>query len=144
MKRIGLAIALFVFAGTASAAIFAPPSISFAPPSKLISSSPPEAAIAPVAKATAPVTIESGRAPVPYVPHVKPPIPQLASLTEPSPPALPEIRPPQPPAATVPQPKPQLRHATVNEVRNLSEARCGGRTIRSIMVTGDGSVHVQC
>lgn len=138
MKHVGLVLGILVFAGTASAAIFAPPSTS-----KLVTGRPQEAAISPAVKATAPVTIESGRAPVPYAPPSRPPAPQIASLTEPSP-TLPETRPAQAPQAKTLRPKPGIGRATTNEVRNLSETQCGGRAMRSITVLGDGSVHVQC
>jgi hypothetical protein len=48
------------------------------------------------------------------------------------------------PESKAPQPKPDIGRFTANEVRNLSEARCGGRAIKSITVLGNGSVHMQC
>ena len=116
MKHAGLMLAFFVFAGIASAAIFVPPS------TKLVTAGPQEAAISPAVKATAPVTIESGRVPVPYAPPSKPPAPQIASLTEP-PSAPAETRPAPVPEAKAPQPKPNIGRATANEVRNLSSLR---------------------
>jgi len=138
MKHVGLALAFFTIAGTASAAIFAPPSTS-----KLVTARPQEAVISPAVKVTPPVAFESGRAPVPYAPRPKPPAPQTASLTEPTP-ALAETRPAPVAESKAPQPKPDIGRFTANEVRNLSEARCGGRSIKSITVLGDGSVHMQC
>lgn len=136
MKHVGLVLAFFVFAGTASAAIFTPPSNS-----KLVTARPQEPVPSPAVKASA--LVESGRAPVPYTPRPKPPLPQIASLTD-SPPALMEPPPAPVPEAKAPRPKPDIGRATVKEVRNLSEARCGGRPMSSITVLGDGSVHVQC
>lgn len=138
MKHLGLALAFFVFAGTASAAIFAPPSNS-----KLVTARPQEPATSPPVKASAFGGIESGRAPVPYAPRAKAPVPQLASLTEP-PPAPVQTAPAPVPEAKALQARPKSGRATAKEVQNLSEARCGGRPISSITVLGDGTVHVQC
>lgn len=134
MKRIGLALACFVFAGTAGAAILAVP-----PTSETATATSQERAISPVVKVAAPVTIESRRAPVPYVPQPKTPVPQLASLVEPPPPALAEAPPPR-----APQRLQDIGRATATEVRNLSQDRCGGRAIKSIAIGGDGRVDVQC
>jgi hypothetical protein len=139
MKYMGLALAFLVFAGTASAAIFAPPSA----PKLEVTAKAQSAAISPAHKSTAPATMGSGRAPVPYTPRFKPPAPQIAALTEP-PPTPAETQPTPVPEAKAPQPKPEIGRATAREVRNLSEARCGGRAITSIAVLPDGTVHVQC
>ncbi|MCW5737430.1 MAG: hypothetical protein KIS73_25115 [Enhydrobacter sp.] len=131
MKRIGLALACFAFAGTAGAAIVAIPPTSgtvTAISQEAVSASPDLAAAA-----TSPV--ESRRAPVPYVPRPKAPFAQLASV-EPTVVVVPESG-----AAAR---KPDLARATVKEVRDLSEAQCGGRAMKSITVLGDGTLKVQC
>lgn len=138
MKHVGVAFATLAFAGTASAAIFAPPSAS-----TVTIESAQEAAISlAVVKAAAHRTIESGRAPVPYVPHAKSPAPQLASLTEPLPSAS-ETQ-PAAPTAKAPKPRADIGRATASTVSNLSVDRCGGGAIKSITVSGDGSMLVQC
>ena len=138
MKRIPLALALIAGAGTASAALFSPPSTFLTPRSTSVLEVPrgQSGTTTAAVKSGAPLTVETKRAPVPFTPLPKPD-PQLASLPQPPPPAM------QPPAAR-PQAKPMLERATVKEVRNLSEGHCTGRTMKSITVLPDGTVHVQC
>jgi hypothetical protein len=141
MKRVALALAFFVVAGTASAAIFSPPSPALSPRSTSTPEIVPRqaASLSPAVKSSAPLILETGRAPVPFTPLPKPPAPQIASLSESPPPAVVQT-PPAPPAPA----KSAIERVTVKEVRNLSEGRCGGRTMKSITVLPDGSVHVQC
>lgn len=130
MKRVPLALAFLAVAGTASAAIFTPPSTS-----TLETTGNQSATIAPVAKYIAPLTIRTGRAPVP-LPHLPKPS-EVASLAEP--PIAPDPRPiaPMPPRANRPI-------EGVQQVRSLSDSQCGGRPMKSITVLPDGSIHVQC
>jgi hypothetical protein len=140
MKRVALALAFFVVAGTASAAIFSSPrtNLSLRSTEKLEFIPRESADISLAVKSSAPLTIETGRAPVPFTHLPRPPAPQFASLAE-SPPAV--VQTPPPPRAPA---KPAIERATVKEVRNLSDGQCGGRTMKSIAVLPDGSVHVQC
>lgn len=143
MKRAGVAFAFFVFAGTASAAIFAPGSTSTSigvKPVEITSSQ--EAATSPVVRSSASASIESRRPPVPYVPQAKPPA-QLAALTEAQPPVVQAVAVPAP-QAQAPQSKLDIATTTAKEVRNISDNQCGGRSIKSISVAGDGTVKVQC
>jgi hypothetical protein len=138
MKRLALALTLVAVTGTASAAIFVPPSKS-----RLEVTSKPEPKISAGVKSTAPVIL-ARRAPVPFTPLPKPPAPQIVSLTEPAP-DFSQIRP-----APIPQPPPKEsptkagRPESAKEVKSLSDTRCGGRPMTSIRVEPDGSVHVQC
>ena len=138
--KLALALAFLVVAGTASAAIFTPPRTNFSPRSTATLEVTPREAVdmSQAVKSSAPLTVGTGRAPVPFTHLAKPPPPQIASLAE-SPPAV--VQTPPAPRA---QAKPAIERATAKEVRNLSEGRCGGRTMKSITVLPDGSVHVQC
>ena len=81
MKRMALALAFFVVAGTASAAIFSPPRTNFSPRSTaILEVTPREADISPAVKSSAPLTIDTGRAPVPFTHLPRPPPPQIAAL----------------------------------------------------------------
>jgi hypothetical protein len=91
-----------------------------------------------IMKASAPRTVETGPAPVPFTPAPPPPS-QIATLPDPAPPAV--VQSPPAPRA---QEKPAIERNTAREVRNLSEGPCGGRTMKSITVLPDDSVHVQC
>jgi len=137
MKHARLMLAFLVFGATGVAAIFAPH------PTNSVTARPQEAAISPPVKATAAVAIETGREPVPYVPASKPPAPQLASL--PGPAIAPaETRSAPAPQAKPPQPKPNIARAATQEVSSQVASPCGGRAMKSFVVLGDGSVHVQC
>jgi hypothetical protein len=134
MKRVALAAALLVVAGTASAAMFVPP------PAPVVREKPARISAEPVmisalAKPSAP-TVETKRAPVPFVRLPPPPAPQMASITEP-PPDLSQI-----------QPKPRPREADTAKSaieRGLANnGRCVGRSLTSVRVEGNGTVHVEC
>jgi len=139
MKRLALALALVVVTGTASAAIFVPPSRSRLEVTPKLSPK-----ISLEVKSTAPVILEARRAPVPFTPLPKPPAPHVASLTEPAP-DLSQVRP-----APIPQSPPKEsppkagRPESAKEVKSLLDNRCGGRPMTSIRVEPDGSIHVQC
>ena len=132
MKRVPLALAFLVVAGTASAAIFSPPTLEI--------TGNQSATISPVAKSIAPLTIPTGRAPVP-LPHLPKPS-EVASLAEP-PVAAVSIAPRPRPIAPIP-PRADRPIEGAQQVRSLSETQCGGRPMKSIAVLPDGSVHVQC
>jgi hypothetical protein len=133
MKRVPLALAFLVVAGTASAAIFDPPSVS---PRQ----DRPLTKISATAKSSGPL-VDAARAPVP-LPHLpKPPPLDLAALAQ-SPPAA-ATSPAQPPIPS-PRANAAIRHGAEKEVRVLSDTRCGGRTMKSITVLPDGRVLVDC
>jgi hypothetical protein len=137
MKRVALGLALVVLGGILGAAFFNFAVPIFKPqfPSTL-GVAPSEATnMSRATTSSAPVTVDPGPAPVPFTP----PQPQVASVPdEPSPTVA------QTPPAPRTQAKPAIEHATEQEVRSLSDGHCGGRTIKSITVPPDGSVHVQC
>jgi hypothetical protein len=141
MKRVPLALAFFVVAGTASAAIFNPPRTNFSHRSTapLENASRESVDVSPAVTSSAPLAIHSARAPVPLPDLPKPPPLDIASVAE-SPPAAGRVSPSRP----TPPPRATLGHAGEKEVRNLSESHCAGRPMKSITVLPDGSVHVQC
>ena len=133
MKRVPLALAFVIVAGTASAAIFSPPPASTRPDEQ-------PAKIAPAVRPSAPPVVKAVRAPVPLPDLPKPPPLDIASLAEAPPAAVrPAPRPPIPARANA-----VLGHAAEKEVRVLSDSRCGGRPMKSITVTPDGRVLVGC
>jgi len=98
--------------------------------------------MAPAMKASAPLTVDAGPAPVPYTPPAPPA--QIATLPDPAPPAVVQT----PPAPRAPA-KPAVERNTAKEERNTAkdvrkDAPCGGKTMKSITVLPDDSVHVQC
>jgi len=147
MKRVTLALAFLVVAGTASAAIFNPPSTLEVTGKQAAKISPPAQSSAPLAiqtgRASAPLVIPTGRAPVPLPDLPKPPPLDIASLVE-SPAAA--VRTAPPPRVLAPRERASLaiERATERDVGNLSDARCRGRSLKSITVLPDGSFHVQC
>ena len=153
MKRV-LALACLVAAGAAIAGVFAPTPKLTLTATRAVSPGPPSETIPSPTKSTAPLNIETARDPVPFPGVAKPsplPPPQIASLAEPSPVATPTPSTQQQEGqleAKSPEAKPPeavpIEKVTAKEVRSLSDARCGGRTMRSITVSPDGSVHVQC
>jgi hypothetical protein len=127
MKRIASIVALLAtVGGTAAAAAFLPEPVP----------SPPKAAKEKMSAAVArsdPVVAVTGRDPVPLMilPGTRKPKP---SRTE-------------PPADNLAQSQPvatqRAQARSPVDVRVLSD-QCGGRTPRSIAITGDGAVHTQC
>jgi hypothetical protein len=138
MKRVALAFALVVVAGTASAAIFIPPET---PRSSVAAKSEPPVETGPVwlVRQSAPATLDTSRPPVPFVPLPKPPSSWKA--------AAPGAGSSEQQAVTAAAPAPSRPSKAVEsqrEVNNLSNGRCGGRQMRAIIVSPNGSIHVQC
>jgi uncharacterized membrane protein len=136
MKRVALALVLLLVGGIAGAAFVNLASTFFRPRFPSTLGVPPEEAskMSWGTTSRAPETVEPEPDPVPFTP----PPPQVASA--PNEPAATVEQTPAPPRA---QAKPAI-DATEKEVRNLSESRCGGRTMKSITVLPNGDVQVQC
>jgi hypothetical protein len=126
MGRVASIAALLVVGATASAALFTPmPSTEPTRPTPMKMSSPAQAATP---------AIEAGRPPPVPLSRLPPlPAPEVAPLTGP-PSELSHVQPAKRDAEIA---KPVDRSLTSN-------ARCGGRTLTSVRVEPDGTVHIQC
>ena len=146
MKRVALALALLVVGGILGAALVSMvplrprfPSALGVAPSEATNLSSATTSRAPVTAEPAPVTVQPEPAPARLAPEPKPPSPEIASVPDSRPPPVVKTPPAQPVQA-----KPAIERGTEREVRDLSKGRCDGRTIKSITVLPDDSVHVEC
>ena len=136
MKRVVFVTLMTVLAGTASAAILVP---SPEPESSQVKSTKLDAG----PRSSAPTSTETRRPPVPLLPSPRRRTPEITSLAEPPADQSQSTAKLQQPGNS---PKPAVEREAGKSGRDVASGdnSCRGRSLRSVTIEPNGTVHFQC